>query len=84
MNKFLVVFDTNVIVSALLTEETESNELKLMEYINLRIITPILFDIHFWHMRKCSLLLCTKLHICKEFCYIFLNIFKILVVQTVS
>ena len=41
MNKFLVVFDTNVIVSALLADEAESNELKLMEYINSRIITPI-------------------------------------------
>ena len=41
MNKFLVVFDTNVIVSALLADEEENNELKLMEYANLGIITPI-------------------------------------------
>lgn len=41
MNKFLVVFDTNVIVSALLADEEENNELKLMEYVNLGIITPI-------------------------------------------
>ena len=41
MNRFLVVFDTNVIVSALLADDNYSNEVKLMEYINLNIITPI-------------------------------------------
>ena len=41
MNKFLVVFDTNVIVSALLSDDFDSNEVKLMEYINSNIITPI-------------------------------------------
>lgn len=44
MNKFLVVFDTNVIVSALLSDDVDSNEVKLMEYINLNIITPIFSD----------------------------------------
>ncbi|MBR0038421.1 MAG: putative toxin-antitoxin system toxin component, PIN family [Lachnospiraceae bacterium] len=44
MNKFLVVFDTNVIVSALLSEDVDSNEVKLMEYINLNIIKPIFSD----------------------------------------
>lgn len=44
MNKFLVVFDTNVIVSALLSDEVDSNEVKLMEYINSNIITPIFSD----------------------------------------
>lgn len=41
MNKFLVVFDTNVIVSALLSDDIDSNDVKLMEYINSNIITPI-------------------------------------------
>lgn len=44
MNKFLVVFDTNVIVSALLSDDVDSNEVKLMEYINSNIITPIFSD----------------------------------------
>lgn len=44
MNKFLVEFDTNVIVSALLSDDVDSNEVKLMEYINSNIITPIFSD----------------------------------------
>ena len=41
MNKTLVVFDTNVIVSALLANSDESNEVKLLEYINDNVIIPI-------------------------------------------
>ena len=41
MNRFLVVFDTNVIVSALLSKNTNSNEIKLMEYVNSNIIIPL-------------------------------------------
>ena len=44
MNKFLVVFDTNVIVSALLSDDIDSNEVRLMGYINSNIITPIFSD----------------------------------------
>lgn len=44
MNKFLVVFDTNVIVLALLSDDIDSNEVKLMGYINSNTITPIFSD----------------------------------------
>ena len=43
MNRFLVVFDTNVLVSALLSG-SDSNEMKLMKYIDLSAITPIFSD----------------------------------------
>ena len=44
MNRFLVVFDTNVIVSALLSNNKDNKEVKLMEYVNTNIITPIFSD----------------------------------------
>lgn len=40
MNSFLVVFDTNVIVSALLSKR-ESNETRLLEYIGKKSIIPL-------------------------------------------
>ena len=43
MNRFLVVFDTNVLVSALLSN-SDSNETKLMEYTEQSVITPIFSD----------------------------------------
>ena len=43
MNRYLVVFDTNVLVSALLSG-SDSNEVKLMKYIDLSAITPIFSD----------------------------------------
>lgn len=42
MNRFLVVFDTNVLASALLADNNDNNELKLMNYVNVNVITPIL------------------------------------------
>ena len=41
MNRFLVVFDTNLLVSALLADNNDNNELKLMNYVNANVITPI-------------------------------------------
>lgn len=41
MKKALVVFDTNVLVSALLANDVDNNEVKLLEYINTNIITPL-------------------------------------------
>ena len=44
MNRFLVVFDINVLVSALLADNNDNNELKLMNYVNVNVITPIFSD----------------------------------------
>lgn len=41
MNRFLVVFDTSVLASALLADNNDNNELKLMNYVNVNVITPI-------------------------------------------
>ena len=41
MHSFLVVFDTNVIVSALLSKNENGNELKLMRYIDKKVIIPL-------------------------------------------
>ena len=41
MRKVLVVFDTNVIVSALLSDDRNNNEVKLLEYVELGVIIPL-------------------------------------------
>ena len=44
MKNLLVVFDTNVIVSALLARDNESNEVRLLGYVSSNVITPIFSD----------------------------------------
>ena len=41
MHRFLVVFDTNVIVSALLAKNDDNNELRLLGYIDDKVIIPL-------------------------------------------
>ena len=44
MKKLLVVFDTNVIVSALLSKDNESNEVRLLTYVSSNVIIPLFSD----------------------------------------